>query len=173
MADVSACPGALPGVWYCGYGNVDRCKGPNQDTFGLAPGYFADFRNSTKFTTAVISATATPAAPTSSTATNSTSTGTCNPTCSSVTAVHTGIEAGVGIPLFLCMLASFLFYFRERRLRRKLNIAYEEALKHPPVSESEREYQKSLAQMQEADATLQQAVFEAPQTPAHIPELRS
>lgn len=42
--------------------------------------------------------------------------------CANSTSTEIGIGAGVGIPLFFALVASLLFLFRERRLRKQLAI---------------------------------------------------
>lgn len=95
-ADVMPCPGSMPTAWFCGYGNVARCNDDSKkQTFSLAPGYFADFRNSTS--------------------TGMDSFPSLNQHCSSKKS-WLGVE--IGTPLAISLVGVLLLLCRERRLRK-------------------------------------------------------
>lgn len=128
-----SCPGSLPGVWFCGYENVARCSaGPDQKTFNLPSGYFADFRNSTPTATGTIPARTTVLSTTTVFASNSSPVITSYPTsdpasisnsshqlCTADIATQTRIGVGVGLPLGISLIGAVILLFRERNMRRK------------------------------------------------------
>lgn len=137
------CPGSSPPTWYCGYDNVARCSGPDQKTFNLPDGWFADYRNtsSSRSTSSAsqISATATsssscpkaatvtvPAQQASDTSAADASNRTCSraQSCPSQNNIKAGIGAGVAIPLGLALAAALFLFRRERRLRKELSNGY-------------------------------------------------
>lgn len=128
-----SCPGSLPGVWFCGYENVARCSaGPDQNTFNLPSGYFADFRNSTPRATGTVPARTTVLSTTTVFASNSLSTVTPYPTtdlasisnsshqlCATDTTKQMRVGVGVGLPLGISLTGAVILLFREWKMRRK------------------------------------------------------
>lgn len=141
-AEIYLCPNSTPSKWYCGSSNAGRCtSNTSNSTFSLPQGFFSDFRDyrciattSNPTSCSIQSLTPPKSADTSTSTANSpsstpsllqacqTSSALPASACANSKNTEIGIGVGVGIPLFVALVASLLFLFRERRLRKQLAI---------------------------------------------------